>query len=52
MGCKKTGEPKVGSPQDVLSPLQSSILQLADGVHAIQSEEKYLRLRERVHRDS
>lgn len=36
----------------VVSPLQSSILQLADGLHAVQGEEKYMRMRERAHRDS
>ena len=32
--------------------LKYSILQLSEGIHSIQSEEKYLRLRERTHRDS
>ena len=36
----------------LVTPLQSSIMQLADGLHSIQGEEKYMRLRERVHRDS
>mmetsp|Transcript_4409 Transcript_4409/g.7256 ORF Transcript_4409/g.7256 Transcript_4409/m.7256 type:complete len:217 (+) Transcript_4409:32-682(+) len=36
----------------VVSPLQSSILQLADGLHAVQGEEKYMRMRERAHRDT
>ena len=36
----------------LISPLQSSVMQLADGLHSVQSEEKYNRVRERVHRDS
>mmetsp|Transcript_2428 Transcript_2428/g.8671 ORF Transcript_2428/g.8671 Transcript_2428/m.8671 type:complete len:216 (-) Transcript_2428:27-674(-) len=35
-----------------LMELQSSIMQLADGLYSIQREEKYLRIRERVHRDT
>lgn len=36
----------------LISPLQSSIMQLADALHSLQAEEKYMRVRERVHRDS
>eukprot|EP00339_Tiarina_fusa_P014977 CAMPEP_0117030002 /NCGR_PEP_ID=MMETSP0472-20121206/21671_1 /TAXON_ID=693140 ORGANISM="Tiarina fusus, Strain LIS" /NCGR_SAMPLE_ID=MMETSP0472 /ASSEMBLY_ACC=CAM_ASM_000603 /LENGTH=223 /DNA_ID=CAMNT_0004737913 /DNA_START=20 /DNA_END=691 /DNA_ORIENTATION=- len=36
----------------LISPLQSSIMQLADGLHSLQGEEKYMRIRERVHRDT
>eukprot|EP00741_Cyanophora_paradoxa_P022552 tig00000248_g21777.t1 len=36
--------------QERLSPLEQAILKLAEGLDAIESEQKYMRLRERVHR--
>eukprot|EP01115_Flamella_aegyptia_P005658 TRINITY_DN2368_c1_g1_i1.p1 TRINITY_DN2368_c1_g1~~TRINITY_DN2368_c1_g1_i1.p1 ORF type:complete len:213 (-),score=37.67 TRINITY_DN2368_c1_g1_i1:169-807(-) len=37
---------------ETFSPLQHSILQLADGLAGIKAEEQYQRLRERVHRNT
>lgn len=35
-----------------LDPIERSILRLSEGLTQIQNEQKYLRMRERVHRDS
>jgi len=35
-----------------MEQLKYEILQLSEGIHSIQSEEKYLRLREQTHRDT
>mmetsp|Transcript_2711 Transcript_2711/g.3940 ORF Transcript_2711/g.3940 Transcript_2711/m.3940 type:complete len:207 (-) Transcript_2711:577-1197(-) len=35
-----------------LTPLENSILQLADGLRAVQDEQNYMKLREQVHRDT
>ena len=38
--------------EEKVLPLQNMIMQLSDGLHSIQGEEKYMRVREMVHRDS
>lgn len=50
--ANKDKDKKSEETLSVLTPLQSSVMQLADGFHSILSEETYMRTRERVHRDS
>jgi len=38
-------------PEDI-DPLENAILQLSDGLHTIQAENKYMKLRERAHRNT
>lgn len=35
-----------------LSPVENSVVTLAEGLSALQAEQRYMRMRERVHRDS
>eukprot|EP00164_Ancoracysta_twista_P002866 GFYU01003818.1.p1 GENE.GFYU01003818.1~~GFYU01003818.1.p1 ORF type:complete len:206 (+),score=53.02 GFYU01003818.1:94-711(+) len=42
---------KVAKQED-LTPLEKSILKLSDGLHMVQAEQKYMRMRERVHRNT
>jgi p24 family protein beta-1 len=37
---------------DHLSPLENSILLLSDGLHSVEEEQEYMKLRESVHRDT
>jgi p24 family protein beta-1 len=38
--------------KETLTPLENSILQLSDGLTAIAEEQEYIKIRERVHRDT
>jgi len=46
-----TEEAKPAKPEDI-HPLEKAILQLSDSLHSIQTENKYMRLRERAHRNT
>jgi len=48
------GEPNIGdvAKREHLTPLENSIMQLTEGVSAVQAEQEYMKMREQAHRNT
>lgn len=52
IGEEDSNVPSSAAKRENLTPLENSIITLADGLHNIFEEQEYLTIRERVHRDT